>query len=132
MTRTEHRQYERALEEKNKLFGAVMKRIPQSQWPIGVTPQSNLVDVWRNREYVVQVYQEKNGIIRLSILRTSIDRDGNWLDGISWDKLQEIKSAVGFGECDAVEIYPKDKDVANVANIRHLWIVPDLPFAWRS
>ncbi|EOG1815585.1 hypothetical protein ACK3RA_000943 [Enterobacter hormaechei] len=49
------------------------------------------------------------------------------------DALQEIKSAVGYGDRDAVEIYPRDSDVVNVANMRHLWITPEpIAFAWRK
>lgn len=54
-------------------------------------------------------------------------------DGISWDALQEIKGAVGYADRDAVEIYPRDADVVNVANMRHLWITPEpIAFAWRK
>ena len=61
-----------------------------------------------------------------------IGGSGRWKDGISWDALQEIKSAVGYGDRDAVEIFPAQKDLVNVANMRHLWIVPEsIPFAWR-
>jgi len=49
------------------------------------------------------------------------------------EALQEIKSAVGYGDRDAVEIFPAQKDLVNVANMRHLWIVPEsIPFAWRK
>jgi hypothetical protein len=38
---------------------------------------------------------------------------------------------VGFGAADALEVYPRDGDVVNVANIRHLWVLRDpLPWAW--
>jgi hypothetical protein len=33
----------------------------------------------------------------------------------------------------AVEIYPADGDVVAVANMRHLWLLPEAPaFAWRG
>ncbi|MGL0761287.1 DUF4222 domain-containing protein [Citrobacter freundii] len=63
----------------------------------------------------------------------SMANSGRWKDGISWDALQEIKNAVGYADRDAVEIYPAQKDVVNVANMRHLWIVNEpLNFAWRK
>ncbi|HID9686324.1 TPA: DUF7694 domain-containing protein [Citrobacter amalonaticus] len=72
-------------------------------------------------------------VIRLTVNTTSIASSGRWKDGISWDALQEIKSAVGYGDRDAVEIYPRDSDVVNVANMRHLWITPEpISFAWRK
>jgi hypothetical protein len=46
--------------------------------------------------------------------------------------LQDIRNAVGFSERDAVEVFPAKNDTVNVANLRHLWIMPEpLAFAWR-
>jgi hypothetical protein len=57
-----------------------------------------------------------------------------WAEGITWEQLQQIKRQVGYGEFDAVEVYPDDDDVVNVSNMRHLWILEpgSLPFAWRK
>lgn len=45
----------------------------------------------------------------------------------------DIKRQLGYGDFDAVEVYPKDNDVVNVANIRHLFILNEpLPFIWRK
>jgi hypothetical protein len=36
------------------------------------------------------------------------------------------------GDKDAVEIYPADKDIVNVANMRHLIVLPaPFPYTWR-
>lgn len=79
---------------------------------------------------LVQIYDERNGVIRLSINRVTRHK-GQWADKMTWDELQAIKHDVGFGDYFAVEIYPKDKDVVNVANMRHLWVLPrPLGFAW--
>lgn len=68
----------------------------------------------------------------MSVCRTSM-RQGRWVDGISWDDLQRLKREAGYGESDAVEVYPADSDVVNVANMRHLWILETpIRFAWRS
>src|SRR5690606_15920558 len=89
--------------------------------------------VWRSRDFLVQGVKEPAGIIRLSICRTNLDRKGDWTDGITWDQLQRLKSEAGFGDLDAVEVYPAASDVVNVANLRHLWVFPaPLPFAWRN
>lgn len=88
---------------------------------------------WVNSYFLVQEFQEENGVIRLSVNTTSMANSGRWKDGISWDALQEIKNAVGYADRDAVEIYPAQKDVVNVANMRHLWLVNEpLTFAWRK
>lgn len=80
---------------------------------------------------MVQQYDEPNGVIRLSINSTT--RQGRrWADGLTWDTLQDIKSACGYGDRDAVEVYPPRIDEVNVANMRHLWILPvPLSFVWR-
>lgn len=81
----------------------------------------------------MQAWREKAGIIRLSVCRTNLDRNGNWTDGITWDELQRVKNEAGFAHLDAVEIYPAQRDVVNVANMRHLWIYPEpISHAWRE
>ena len=73
-------------------------------------------------------------IVRLSVNRTAIEGP-RWKEGVSWDELQAIKRQCGYGDHDAVEVFPRDVDVVNVANMRHLWILDPaqpLPFAWRA
>lgn len=88
--------------------------------------------MWISRDFLVQVFLEKRAI-RLSVNRTTIQSDGRWSDRITWDELQAIKREVGYGDRFAVEIYPADRDLVNVANMRHLWILRDpLGIGWRS
>jgi hypothetical protein len=63
-----------------------------------------------------------------------IDQKGDWVDGITWDDLQKIKNECGFEDYDAIEDYPKKKEVVAESNIRHLWVLrfEDLPFIWRK
>jgi hypothetical protein len=57
---------------------------------------------------------------------------GRWLDGITWDELQHLKMLAGYGDRVAVEIYPPDSEVVNIANIRHLWLLNEVPtFMWQ-
>lgn len=71
--------------------------------------------------------------MRMSVNRTALTKDGNWDADIGWEELQRLKAEAGYGNMDAVEIYPSDKDVVNVANMRHLWILSEpLAFAWRA
>jgi hypothetical protein len=89
----------------------------------------------RNKHFLVQEYYVPHDtvICRLSIQRTMLDDRGGWVDGITWDQLQQVKSAVGYGDHDAIEIYPRDENVVNVANMRHLWILAEpLAFAWQK
>jgi hypothetical protein len=75
-----------------------------------------------------------NGAERLTICRTTVDPSAaRWLEGIGWDDLQRLKRECGRGERWAVEIFPADSEVVNVANMRHLWVLPEAPsFAWRT
>lgn len=87
---------------------------------------------WRSNRFVVLEFAEAEGISRLSINRTAIDRNGDWLDGITWDELQLLKQQCGYGDLDAVEVFPADKDVQFVANMRHLFVFQKpLDFVWR-
>ena len=127
-TRAQRRQ----LERNNAKLPERLQEIPRDQWPANAPP--SIIRVFRSRDYLVQEYREPNPLVisRLSICRTTIS--GNrWKDGITWDELQRIKNEVGYGDADAVEIYPADDDVVNVANMRHLWVMDArIPFAWRN
>lgn len=88
------------------------------------------VEVWASRDYLVQVFA--GDVVRLTVNRTTRSPRGDrWADGLSWDELQRIKADVGRGDRWAVEIYPPDEHVVDVANMRHLWLVDEPPaFAW--
>lgn len=76
------------------------------------------IGAWESNKYWAAAYKEGD-TIRLDINRKDMS------SGMTWDELQAIKSACGFGEYDAVEYYPRDADVICTANIRHLYIFPD-------
>ena len=118
------------LREESRKFGPSMSEIPQNQWPSD--PDPTRAKVWRSNKFLAQLFLEVC-VDRLSICRTELNNQGGWKDGISWEELQLIKSQCGFGHLDAVEIYPPDADVVNVANMRHLWLLSiALPFGWHS
>lgn len=89
--------------------------------------------VYRSREFLVQCFKEKN-VIRLSINRTVIDKGGTqWADGIKWDDIQDIKNHLGYADKCAVELYPPESCVVNVANMRHIFILEKEPeFMWKN
>ena len=104
--------------------------VPKEQWQKQKFIPKNLAWVYKNDEFLVQVFDE----VELNITRLSINRvirlGKRWDDGITWDELQEIKRLLGLGDKCAVEIYPPEKDVVNVANMRHLWITEPPYFMW--
>lgn len=126
LPRSDRRQAILHMERENKTFPEVLKEIP-----VHVGAPGAPVRAWRSREFLVQQFSDQD-MVRLSINRTHIHpQTFCWVDGITWDDLQRLKSEAGFGDHEAVEIYPPDEYVVDVANIRHLWILPDrLPFSW--
>lgn len=85
-------------------------------------PPRGLERVLENGTYLVQDCARADGWRVLMICR----RDGR--EGISWDDLAWLKDAAGYADREAVELYPRTGDVVNVANMRHLWILP--PGTW--
>lgn len=133
MNRSDLRARQKYLNEQNRQWGQTLVQVPRDQWPASAAP--NLLELWRSRRFLVQVYDESTEseeCVRLSVQRTALGDDGHWVAGITWDELQALKRECGYGAHDAVEIYPADPDVVNVANIRHLWVFMQ-PFrlVWR-
>lgn len=128
-TRAERRQ----LARDNAKQPSALQEVPERDWPIG---QPGLAKVFRSRDFLVQQFHpnEPGAPIRLSIARTSIDTTtGRWHDGITWDDLQRLKRDAGFGDFDGLEVYPRDRDTINVANMRHIFVMTEpVPFAWRK
>lgn len=131
MTIATSREQRRQLARDNAKLPTVLTEVPNSTWPNYIP--DGLRKVYRSRDFLVQEFID-NGHTRLSVARSAVDvSTGRWKEGISWDELQRLKREAGYGNFDAVEIYPKDRDVVNVANMRHLWILETpLPFAWRK
>jgi len=85
---------------------------------------------WRSRDYIVQAFDD-GGFTRLSVNRSDFDiKTGDWIAGITWDELQRIKAECGFADRWAVEVFPPDDCVVNVANMRHLWLIDKPAFGW--
>lgn len=105
-------------------------RVPHEEWPAAMP--KGLVDVWRSQGFLVQVFDPKDGAQRLTVCRTK-HNGKSWVPGITWDELQQIKAECGNSEVYAVEIFPAESDLVNVANMRHLWLLNKAPdFAWRK
>lgn len=107
-----------------------LRLVPESEWP--PKRPDGLKAVMRSRRFLVQVYDEEHGVVRLSVIRSELTASGAWRQGITWEELQRVKREAGFGCYCAVELFPPEADVVNVANMRHLWLLPDQPaFMWR-
>lgn len=130
MSITTNRAQRRQLARDNAKLPSELAGVPRHEWPDPSAPQWA---VWRSREFLVQAFKEAGGVMRLSINRTTLNGSGRWVDGITWDEVQRLKRECGFGDRWAVEVFPADAEIVNVANVRHIWLLPEPPaFAWHS
>lgn len=115
----------RLLNKENEKRPKQLALLPVELWPDNYRHDKKRTRVWLSRDYLVQEFKEDNAfLIRLSVNRTTMNADGRWEDNLTWDELQKIKHDVGYGDHYAIEVYPKDIDVVNVANMRHIWVLP--------
>lgn len=124
------------LSDQNRQHSATLTPIHRDEWPVHRQGIPYPIEAFRSRDFLVQVFDEPSGL-RMSVNRTELKgfRDGQplWRDGISWDDLQRLKSEAGYGDRWAVECYPPDGEIVNVANMRHLWLLPEAPsYGWRA
>lgn len=121
------------LANENRRWPVELRAIPRDEWPGRGDQNERVLAVLRSRDFLVQVYAEPDGVVRLSVNRAALDlKTGRWRDGITWDELQRLKFEAGYGDRFAVEVFPATDDVVNVANVRHLFVLPEPPaFAWR-
>lgn len=136
MNRAERRNAERYIAKESAKFPEHLMLWEPKNWPehMTTTPRPNFIEVWRSREFLVQVFSsdDPSVVVRLSINRSALC--GNeWQDNISWEVLQRLKSECGYALHDALEVFPSSRDVVNVANMRHLWVMRNpVSFAWRK
>lgn len=124
------RQQRRELQAENNKWPLTPIPFPKGQWPKTPSDFKTPIAVFRSRHFLIQVFDEGE-VKRISVNRT-IHNGVSWDENISWDELQLLKSQIGYGNFYAVEIYPAEDEVVNVANMRHLWILKEAPpFAWR-
>lgn len=120
----------RQLERDNAKQPAALQEVPREHWP---NPEAPQLRVLRSRDFLVQEFEAAAPAkVRLSVCRTTLVGE-RWQDGITWDDLQRLKRECGYGDTDAIEVFPSDGDVVNVANMRHLWVMAEpIACAWRK
>lgn len=88
----------------------------------------NVFEVWKNNCYIVQVALEKTewGAVRRLMIRRN---DGE--PTRSWADMQRIKNDLCGPEEVGLEVFPRESELVDDANIYHLWVLGpcmDLPF----
>lgn len=123
----------RHLQQESRKFSEEFTRISDDEIKdvsfMGKKPEA----CFRNRNFFAAVFLddcEGQSYCRLTVNRTELFQDGNWIDKITWDELMAVKRGIGMGDRWMVEVYPKDDEIVNVANMRHLFLVPRPPFAF--
>ena len=101
-----------------------LRQIEVWEWPELLMMDEQPAQVWRSSRYLVLIYlTDDPNVQRVGVLRSDgIGKDGDWLDGITWDDLQAVKAAIGRQESFAIEVFPPQSEVVNTANIRWLWV----------
>lgn len=92
--------------------------LPPQEWPTTASPHG-LRRVHKSDALIVMECARPGNLTLLMIQRLDAR------DGLTWDDLQWVKGALGYGDREALEMYPREDLVVNVANIRHLWMLPE-------
>lgn len=117
----------------NLQYGEHLQEVPSGRAFSSSDGSHGPMRVWRSRQFLVVLWLEKTGFTRLTCQRSKVNPDGSWVEGISWDDMQRLKSEAGFGHLWAVECFPPDSEVVNVANLRHMFLLNEPPaFGWHK
>jgi hypothetical protein len=135
MSRQERAARERYLRKRATAWPAELVELPESEWPAAREGVARPLAIWRSRHYLAMRYPAPSfqgvEVRRLTVNRATLRRDGHWEEQIPWDDLQRCKRETGHGHWYAIEVYPRDRDLVIVANMRHLWLIAEpLPIGW--
>jgi hypothetical protein len=127
----------RQMKRDNLAWPVELAPVPSVDWPAIEYGRAIRVDVLRSRGFLVQVFGEDAQMLRLSVNRTEWDeRQNRFREDITWDDLQRLKAEAGYADRVAIEVFPPERLIVNVANMRHLWILPEggeqMPFVWNG
>jgi hypothetical protein len=105
--------------------------IPRQDWPVDAPNSTDAI--WQSNKFYVQVHSEGGGIHRLSICRFELDESGQGRNDISFSQIMDIKRAVGFGDNDATEVFPRDRDRQRFGGLRNFFVLPfPVQYAFRN
>ena len=124
-----NREQRMALEKAQKLLIASypdkLEIVPENDpyIPYSSHPE-DIKTIFRSKQYTVILWKQNrfDGKQRFSITRNEwSSKERRYVGNISWDEIMEIKRQMGLGEVECWEYYPKDSEVINEANMRHIF-----------
>jgi hypothetical protein len=114
--------------------------VDREQWPQrGEAEAKTRIAVFVSKRFLVQIFTapdlvvggETIGVFRMSVNRVTLSKGGRFDGDITWNEMNQIKRDVGFSQRYALEVFPTDYDLVDVANMRHLWVLDrPLPLGW--
>lgn len=139
VNRAERRAAASEMRRNAQAWPAHLVEVPKDEWPApggrSADSAEYPVALWRSRQFLASLFAVPGRSLgearRLTVNRVTIRPDGHWEQDISWDDLQRCKRETGHGDWYGVEIYPRDRDIVQVANMRHIWMLATpLPLGW--
>ncbi len=104
-----------------------IKEVPRAEWPdIPATGDHRIRSAYRNMNVVVLEYHMKiwwrfrRVKIRHLAIRT---RDSVMIN--KFYSLMDIKNQICGEDCPAVQVYPKESEIMDSANMTHLFVFPE-------
>lgn len=88
------------------------------QEPILMQTGQLLQGAWLNDRFSVQKYAAQNGWAKLMIRSHDSAKLG-------WAELQKIKTQLFGAESRCLQMFPKESELTDVANMYWLWLAPD-------
>lgn len=91
----------------------------------GLAPLKGMTRIWKNNLYIVQEFPKSEGMTLLMVRRNDAAPIRSWSD------MQRIKNELMGEDRVAVEVYPAESDLIDLANMYHLWVFQEgykLPF----
>lgn len=88
-----------------------------------IVSPSSMYEVWQSGPFRCLRSRFRHpvlgAVVHLSFSRTPWQRLG-------WADLQSLKRAMGYGEHEAMQVFPRDADTVDLASVYHLWVLLDV------
>ena len=88
--------------------------------------------IYQNNIFIVQVYDR---VTEWGMVKKAMIRRNDALPVHNWQVFQRLKNEIFGEDATALEVYPKKKNLVDVANMYWLWVLPqgfDCPLEMRQ